>query len=434
MNTSNRIIEKGKNPERSTRAFLSKIKIKGVFTKSETIAIPRYISFDIELENDQPFNNKRLFRKNLHSAFEEVSGPKTKEHLKFALHWSTFSSYYALFLKINHVSINDLTILRKYKLVHGYIDSYLVLSRRQKSLEYYSMVILLFKQFSSIIPSSKPKKLLFFRDNKGGSANPTFFFFSSPKGHGLFVKALSRKDRMDNPNMELQVLQIGKLIGLGLPHYAVLLYNNYSALFQLLAPDSDLLIEPLAPGTTDFYIASKEDIKELTLNDAENLGKMLVFDTVCGAWDRHSGNYLVISNRRGKTLREIDFGLFQPGFYKSEVSFTGDSDRQKRPSKYPRYPGWAITRNEKVTSMMKAVNQDQLIRGIKKAVKNLHSGLNTVDLSSYCSKKLTRRVYGLFDPSHSTYKLFLKELSDLNIDNQFFVQLIDKLALKKIFE
>lgn len=421
-------ITRGKGFEKNAQSFLSKIKAKGILMKSNTITIPHKISTSLKIERNNPIRNKRVFRKKLYLALNEVSGKKLKENLQFAIQWSTYSSFFALFLNTNHVSEHDLLIFQKYNLLHGYIDSYLVLSMRQKSLEYYQIIIFFFQQFNSLIPSSKQSRLLFFRENKD-SFHPTYFLFSSLKNQGLFVKALPRKQYLDDPNLELQIMQVGKIIGLNISQYALLLLNNRSSIFQSFAKNSDLLIESLIPACTDFCSATRDDIEELISNDAKNLGKMLVFDTVCGAWDRHCGNYLIVSHAQKKTLKEIDFGLFQPKFYKSPKSNIEDSERQKSPLKNPKYPGWAITRNKKVTYMMRRTNQVQLINGITFAIKSLHHALTDSDLSSYISKELFQRINGLFKPNHPTYRLFFQELVDLGIESQFFIDLIQKLTL-----
>lgn len=422
-------IAREKGLEKNTQVIQSKIKTKGIFMKPKTIIIPRKISSKIKIECNNPLRNKRVFIKKLILASNEVSGKKIKEYLQFALQWSTYSSFFALFLNTNHVSKHDLIIFQKYNLLHGYIDSYLILSMRQKSLEYYQIIIFFFQQFNSLIPSYKKSRLLFFRENKD-SAHPTYFLFSSLKDQGLFIKALPKKQYLDNPNLELQILQVGKIIGLNVPQYALLLFNNPSAIFQSFAKNSDLLIEPLTPSSTNFCLATRKDIDELITYDAENLGRMLVFDTVCGAWDRHCGNYLIVSHAQKKTLKEIDFGLFQPDFYKSSKSNIEDSERQKFPFKNPKYPGWAIFRNEKVTHIMKKTNQVQLVNGITLAIKNLHNALIDSDFSLYTSKKLFQRINGLFKPNHRTYRLFLQELVDLGIESQFFTDLIQKMTTK----
>ncbi len=405
---------------KNTQVFLNKIKAKGIFIKSEIISIPNKISMAIKIENNNPIQSKRAFRKKLYLALNEVTGKKLKENLHFAIQWSTYSSLFALFLNINHISARNLKIFQKYNLIHGYIDSYLIISMRQKSLDYYQIIIFIFQQFKSLIPSSKRSRLLFFRENKD-SFHPTYFLFSSLKKQGLFVKALPKKQYLDNPNLELQIMQVGRIIGLNVPRHALLLLNNRLAIFQSFAKNSDLLIEPLTPACLDFCSATRDDIEHLISNDAVNLGKMLVFDSVCGSWDRHCGNYLITSQGHKKTLKEIDFGLFQPDFYK-----TADTMEKQESIKYP---GWAITRNEKVTEIMKRTNQAQLTSGIIIAIKNLYSALIDSDLSLYLSKKLYRRINGLFKPNNPTYRLFIQELVNLGIDSQFFIDLIQRNTL-----
>ncbi|MFX0126102.1 MAG: hypothetical protein ACFFAE_20945 [Candidatus Hodarchaeota archaeon] len=417
-------LQRGVNENRSEKhaqGFLSNIKAKGIFMKMKTITIPRHIYANLRIENNKPIRSKRLFRKRLNLALNEVSGKKTKESLRFAIQWSAYSSFFALFFNINHVSVHDLAIFKKYNLLHGYIDSQLVLNMRQKPLEYYQIIIYFFQQFNSLIPSCKHSRLLFFRENKD-SFHPTFFLFSSLRGQGLFVKALPKEKCLDDPTLELQIMQVGRIIGLNVPRHALLLFNNRSAVFQSFVKNSNLLIEPLSPACIDLCSATRDDIEELIANNAENLGRMLVFDTVCGAWDRHCGNYLIISYAQKKILKEIDFGLFQPEFYKSSKSYVEDSEQQKSPFQTPQYPGWAITRNKKVTYMMKKTDQAQMINGIMDAVKNLHQALIASDLSLFFSKKLFRRINGLFRPNHPTYRLFIQELMDLDIESQFFTQ------------
>ncbi|MFX0014479.1 MAG: hypothetical protein ACFE98_07785 [Candidatus Hermodarchaeota archaeon] len=417
--------------EKNTQGFLSNIKAKGIFMKLKNISIPQKISTSMRIENSNPLTNKRYFRKKLFLTLNEVSGKKTKENLHFAIQWSSYSSFFALFLDMNHISAHDMTIFKKYNLIHGYIGSYLVLSMRQKSLSYYQSIIFFFQKVSSLIPSRKHSRLLFFRENKD-SFHPTYFLFSSLKNQGLFVKALPKKEYIDNPNLELQIIQIGKIIGLNVPRHALLLFNNRSSIFQSFAKNSDLLIEPLTPACISFCAVTRNDIEELIRDDAENLGRMLVFDSVCGSWDRHCGNYLIVSYAHKKTLKEIDFGLFQPSFYKLSKSNLEDSERQKSPFRNPKYPGWAITRSKKVTYIMKRTNQVQLINGVTLAIKNLHNALIDSDLSLFISKKLFQRLNGLFKPNHPTYRLLIQELGDLGIESQFFIDLIEKITKQNL--
>ncbi len=404
--------------------FKSGLKIKKLVSSPEEQ--PQRINHKIKVINTTPFRKKKFFLKRLRIAREKITGERTLEIIQFCLRWIPSSINFGIFFKSNYLSKSNLQIFQQLDLIHGYYDSYIILSMRTKVIEYYGAIIDSFNFFKTIKSEKKHTKLIFFRQGKPESANALSFLFTSPQGHGLIVKAIENQSVGGNPNLELEIIRIGKIIGVNIPKNAMIIHNSGTRMLKPFSKRSNLFIETLTPSSIDLWAAEPSDLEAIIEHDAVNLGKIIVFDTVCGSWDRHNGNYLIATIKNRKSLQEIDFGLFQPGFYKSK-DFIPDSELQNKPQKHPSLPGWAIIRNLRVEKMIKRTNKQFLMKGIREAILQLHHSIVHEELSSIVSKKLYHRVQGLFDPKHATYRLFIQELDELAISSKKFEDLIHRL-------
>ena len=403
--------------------YISGMKIKRLVSSPEER--PKRVNHQIKVINNIPFRKKKFFLKRLRIAKERITGERTLAIIQFCLRWIPSSINFGIFFKRNYLSKSNLHIFQQLDLVHGYYDSYIVLSMRSNDLEYYGAIIDSFNFFKSIKTEKKHVKLIFFRQGKPESANALSFLFTSPQGHGLIVKAIEDQAIGGNPNLELEIIRIGKIIGVNIPTNAMIIHNSGTKMLKPFSKKLNLFVETLTPSSIDLWAAETCDVDAIVEQDAVNLGRMLVFDTVCGSWDRHNGNYLIATIKNRKSLQEIDFGLFQPGFYKAK-EFISDSELQNSPQKHPSLPGWAIIRNLRVEKMIRRTDQQLLMKGIREAILRLHHSLEYGQLSYVVSKKLYHRIRGLFDPKHATYRLFFQELEELGIPSKKYEDLIKR--------
>jgi len=413
------------HPQKNGFDYIPNLNVKKLVYNPEER--PKRIKHRLKVANTTPFRKKKFFLKRMRIAKEKITGERTLEIIQFCLRWIPSSINFGIFFKRNYLSKSNLQIFQQLDLIHGYYDSYIILSMRNNDLEYFGAIIDSFNFFKSIKTEKKHSKLIFFRQGRPESANALSFLFTSPQGHGLIVKAIEDQRIGGNPNLELEIIRIGKIIGVNIPTNAMVIHNTGTKIFKPFSKRSNLFVETLTPSSIDLWAAEASDIEAIIEHDAVNLGKMLVFDTVCGSWDRHNGNYLVATIWNRKSLQEIDFGHFQPGFYKSK-EFIPDSELQDNPQKHPSLPGWAIIRNLRVEKMIKRTNKQLLMKGIKDAILQLHHSISHEAFSSGVSKKLYHRVQGLFDPKHATYRLFFQELNELAIPSKKFEGLILQLS------
>ncbi|MHA1992555.1 MAG: hypothetical protein ACW981_21065 [Candidatus Hodarchaeales archaeon] len=384
----------------------------------------------IRFENYQGVSD---FSRDFKSVFISISGKSTLKRFKFSLKWIPSAKYFldspfAMFLLKDTISLDIVEILKDTNLIHGYYGKYVILSSGH-DFDIFSSSIDFFYRFRFLLPKSRSHRPLLLRDVTGRGGNKAFLLFSSIRGHGLLIKILDR-EYGGGINKELDIMRIGKIIGANIPKNAVVIHNTGSPMFKSLGKDN-FFVQTLTPVIKHFREASQEDLEEIAEYDADNLGRIFIFDIVCGSWDRHSGNYLINKLKNKNSLQEIDFGLFQPDYYKPEKFKPDDETRQKYPSKNEKLLGWAITRHPKVDKIIKRTNKKKFILGVKSSLLRLHKvveGKNPI-LENLIGKKLFSRVQGIFKKNSQTQLLLYKELSELGIDSDDIKTLIDKKEL-----
>ena len=378
-----------------------------------------------------------LFKKNLIAVRNQLNGRKTKELFSYTLEWIPKAKDYtkhvfALFLNVNKLEKNALELFTQKKLLHGYANNYAIISTRTKDLEFYANTINFFFSFRSVMVNSKHKyqEPILIRELTGFSANPTFLIFSNTNGRGLLVKSLQDIKYSGGINTELDVLRIGKIIGANVPKNAIVVHNTQSVLYKSFAKNAEILVEDLSPIIASFSWINKKTFDELRDDDAENLGRLFVFDVITGSWDRHSGNYLVTNNKGYKSLQEIDFGLFKPDFYVSEEFVEENDYKQNYPSKYPQFPGWGIFINSKVVKLMQNTDASKFQLGIEYAIKKIHSTLfvHKVELKHFASDKFVKRINAFFVTNSQVQKVFWFYIDKIN--NVYDREGLEELLLK----
>ena len=244
----------------------------------------------------------------------------------------------------------------------------------------------------------------------------------------MLVKSLKDKIYGGGINPELDVIRIGKIIGTNVPKNAQVIKNTKAPMFTEFIGSGDIFIETLTPHSKNLKLANKTDLEEIATYDGKNLAKMFLFDIVAGSWDRHAGNYLITTYKNKKTIQEIDFGLFQPSFFKPASGFNEDNDIfQKWPTKDNLRPGWAITCNSKVKKMVQNTNPKDFILGMKQGIRNLYKSVQSHELIGLVAPIFYERARGLFQEGSPTQELFVRELSDIGYDGDELAEYIQKL-------
>ena len=322
------------------------------------------------------------FKNHLKRIRDLLTGEKTKSILNYGLEWlpkaEDFPKHaFAIFLNRNKIENGAEELFSKYNLLHGYANNFIIISSKNRDFEFYTNVIKFFYSFRSVMVNTKHKyqEPILIRELTGFSANPTFLVFSTTQGRGLLIKSLQNTKFSGGINTELDVLRIGKIIGANVPRNAIVVHNTRSELYKSFAKDAEILVEDLSPIVASFSWVDKKLLDSLHKDDAENLGRLFVFDIVTGSWDRHSGNYLITNNKGYKSLEEIDFGLFKPDYFVPPDFIEEDDYKQNWPSKYPQLPGWGIIINSKVFKLMQGTDSRKFQLGIESAIKKLHSTL-----------------------------------------------------------
>lgn len=398
-----------------------KAKIKGLY-KFKSIQKWRGPLGKQEIVRYEDYKGVSEFSKDLKSVFVSLSGKKELDRFRFALEWVPSAKYFlespfAFFLQKKTVSSAIKDILVETNLIHGYYGNYMILSSGH-DFGIFSSAIDFFYRFRFLIPKSRNNRPLLLRDVTGKGGNRAFLLFSSINGHGLLIKILD-KEYGGGINKELDIMRIGKIIGANIPQNAVVIHNTGSPMFTSLGKN-DFFVQTLTPVIKHFREASKDDLAEISAYDGLNLGKLFVFGIVCGSWDRHSGNYLINKKKNKNSLQEIDFGLYQPDFFKPEKFIPDDESRQKFPNKNEKLLGWAIPRHPKVDQIIRNSDKKKFIMGIKISITRLHqliSGKKYV-LNDLVGSKLFYRIQGLFKENSKTQILILREIDELGIENE----------------
>lgn len=370
---------------------------------------------------------------------DSLSGKKTKSLLAYALEWLPKSDDYtkhafAIFLNRNKVETGAEELLLKYKLLHGFVNNFIIISSKNRPFDFYTNAIKFFYSFRSVmINSTKYQEPILIRELTGFSANPTFLLFCNTNGRGLLIKSLEDIKYSGGINTELDVLRIGKIVGANVPRNAIVVHNTRSSLYKSFAKDAEILVEDLSPILASFSWVNKQLLEQIQEDDAENLGRMFVFDIVTGSWDRHSGNYLVTNQKGYKSLQEIDFGLFKPEFYFDDEFIDEDDYRQKYPSKYPHLPGWGIIINSKVIKLMQSTDPRKFQIGIESAIKKIHSTLykQEIKLNDFASEKFVKRMRIFFMKESLVQKMFWYYFDKINnsYDRNNLEELFEKLSV-----
>ena len=387
-----------------------------------------------ELVQAIPFEGIRDFSSAYKSAREKITGEKTSKILAFAQAIlptkDGFQRGFAVFLNIKKITNTTLDVLTNNSLIHGYYGDFIIISAGTNSLSFYSSCIDFFYHFRSLINKNKDHHPIVLRELAKGSANRTFLIYSDTKGNGLLVKSLKDKTYGGGINRELDVMRIGKIIGANIPKNAQVIKNTNAPMFREFIGGGDIFIETLTPNSKSLKVADKNDFDEIKTYDGKNLAKLFLFDVIAGSWDRHAGNYLITTYKNKKTIQEIDFGLFQPSFFRPASGFNEDNDIfQKWPNKDSLRPGWAITCNSKVKKVILQTNSRDFIAGMKQGIRNLYKAIQSKEVIGLVAPVFYERARGLFQEGSPTQELFFRELKDIGYDNAEIIEYIQIFAI-----
>ncbi|MFW9928191.1 MAG: hypothetical protein ACFFD1_02240 [Candidatus Thorarchaeota archaeon] len=387
------------------------------------------------IQRQEYYQGVQEFTRDLKVLINNITGKTVKNKLKFALKWIPKAAYFskspfAIFLMTRRITPKMKSILEKTNLIHGTYGNFSILSTGH-DFEIYSSVIDFFYRFRFIVSKKSKHIPILLRDITGKGGNRAFLLFTSINGHGLLIKVLD-KDYGGGINKELDIMRIGKIIKANIPKNAMIIHNTGAEMFKSLGKE-DFFIETLTPVSFQLQDADNWIIDEIISKDSINLGRLLVFNIACGSWDRHQGNYLINQIKNKYSLQEIDFGLFQSDFNRiEEENFQPDDEaKQNKPSKYPKYLGWAITRHPKVESIMRKSNEREFIIGVLSSLKKLHSALTNSEtgLDYVVGPKILNRIRGIFQENSSVQKLLLQDLDELGKNTNNIIKFLEKANL-----
>ncbi|MHA1989374.1 MAG: hypothetical protein ACW981_01760 [Candidatus Hodarchaeales archaeon] len=343
------------------------------------------------------------------------------------------SECFGIFLKTEYLSENELEVIKKSQLTRVSYGPFLILTRGERKWEFYKRALEFFFRFKHLVLAEDAgiqTPYLLYQIPTDSAANFTYLLFSFldtgdkdtedaiNQGTGMLIKSLADPEYGGAIDREIEVILLGNFLKADVPQNAVIIKPGDEIIDQF-GDKAPVFIEDLTPDCKPLNNATEYDIKKVASENPEILGRMLVFDTCAGAWDRHLGNYLVHNLDDGsRSIQEIDFGLFdplwlKPGNYSGRLddwvssryaSFQGD-DR----------PGWDITRHPRVTKMIEKSNLERVKAGVQQAMFQLELGRRTDWFESNLSEKFAQRIRAFLDPNSELKFGFEMDLATLGI-------------------
>ena len=367
---------------------------------------------------------------------KKIRDDRSRNILEKASNWAPKNEKdaFGIFLETNRLGEEDLKIIRKSGLALATYGPFLILSRAEKNFGWYAQVIEFYRRFSELVilkDSFDHSAYLIHQVSSDAAANATFLLFSySPsesdyagvikKGEGMLVKSLADPEYGGALDREIEVILLGNFLRADVPSNAVILKGG-DPLIDQFGQKSPVFIETLTPDCKPLNAATALDLERIASDSPESLGRMLVFDDVAGAWDRHLGNYLVYTKEDGaRSIQEIDFGLFDPIWIKPG-NYTGRLDDWIN-SRYSSFnssrPGWDITRHPRVTEIIKRaieLHSGRVQLGIEQAVFQLSLGWRTGWIRENFSDEFVNRVESFFDINSGLRFGFQVDLATLGL-------------------
>jgi len=358
--------------------------------------------------------------------FNNVDDINTADKLLTAQKWIPENNIdpFCVFIDVTDLNKKELKIIQKSKFIHGFYGCFAIFSRGERSWKFYQNCFDFFNRFNHLVISTETQSLspyLLYQIPSNEAANKTYLFFSNTDGSGMLIKNMSDQEYASAGGFidrEIEVIILGSFLRADVPDNAVILENNKDLVIDQFGEGNYVFIESLTPNSKPLHKANNLDFKRIIEENPEYLGRMLVFDIVSGAWDRHTGNYLIHDFEDGsRSLQEIDFGLFDPEYWKV-ANWAGRND-EFLPSRYASIrgskPGWDISRHPKVTKLINNADKERIQLGIQEAFFQVNFGTKTGWFESNLSPLFCDRINSFLDINSPLRFAFQMDLASLGL-------------------
>lgn len=333
---------------------------------------------------------------------------------------------FAVYLDLAEVSKKEAKTILKSSLCQGTFGEFAVLSRGERPPRYYRRAVEFFERFSSLVTfnhqSKNSRPYLLHQIPSAEAANKTYLFFADTDGSGMLVKSMNDPEYAAAGgaiDREVEVILLGSFLLVDVPLNAVILEGGMGdPIIDQFGEGGHVFLESLTPNSRPLHKAIPLDLSRIAQETPENLGRMLVFDMVSGAWDRHSGNYLIHDLDNGRrSIQEIDFGLFDPDYWKPG-GWSGRDD-EFLPSRYASIrgssPGWDIFRHPRVTRVIQSANREQVQAGVLQALFQLSLGKRLQWFEMNLSERFCKRIEQFNDWNSALRFAFQLDLASLDL-------------------
>lgn len=363
----------------------------------------------------------------LENLFEKIENPDSADKILTAQKWIPENNIdpFCVYIDITNLSKKELKFLRKNKLTQGFYDKFAVINRGERPWNYYTQSMDFFWRFNQLVISKEDQMsipYLLYQIPSNEAANKTYLFFSNTDGSGMLIKNMTDLEYASAGGFidrEIEVITIGSFLRCDVPDNAVILQGDLKdPLIDQFGEGTHVFLESLTPNSKPLHKGTELDFKRISTENPENLGRMLVFDMVTGAWDRHSGNYLIHDFENGsRSLQEIDFGLFDPAYWKA-ANWAGRHD-EFLPSRYASIrgskPGWDIHRHPKVSYLIKQADKERIQIGIQDAYYQVDFGIRTGWFEQNLSAIFCNRIQSFVDQNSPLRFSFQMDLASLDL-------------------
>lgn len=362
----------------------------------------------------------------LKKLFERVEDTQLLDKLLTAQKWLPETSLepFGLFLDITDLGSKDVKTIRKSSLCQGFYGSFAILSRGERSWSFYKRTIDFFERFDHLVLSQFSEEhtpYLLHQIPSNEAANKTYLLFSNTDGSGILIKSLVDPEYGGSGGIvdrEIDVILLGSFLRTDVPSNAVIIEGGGDDVIDQFGEGGHVFLESLTNNSKPLYKGDELDFNRIANETPENLGRMLVFDTVAGAWDRHAGNYLIHNLEDGrKSCQEIDFGLFDPTYYKPG-NWQGRDDvalASRYASIRGSSPGWDISRHPLITKILEKAHRERLQAGIQQAFFQLDLGKRMNWFRANLSDSFCERIEDFLDINSALRFAFQMDLSTLDL-------------------
>ena len=366
-------------------------------------------------------------RERLINLFDKVEDTLLLDKILTAQKWlpDTSAEPFGLFLDITDLGNKDIKAIRKSSLCQGFYGNFAILSRGERHYSFYKQTVDFFERFDHLVLSqfsADHVPYLLHQIPANEAANKTYLLFSNTDGSGILIKSLSDPEyggAGGNVDREIDVILLGAFLRTDVPSNAVIIEGGTGdTIIDQFGDGGHVFIETLTPSSKPLYKGEEHDYDRIAEETPENLGRMIVFDIVAGAWDRHAGNYLIHNLEDGrKSCQEIDFGLFDPNYYKPG-NWQGRDDEYLA-SRYASIrgsaPGWDIVRHPLITKIIRRSNRERIQAGIQQAFFQLHLGKRMQWFEANLSDAFCKRIDNFLNINSDLRFSFQMDLSNLDL-------------------